>query len=106
RSLSEAPRGLSFTFSTRALPVGSASWTWLSPPLSVMWIKWRMHVQRVAMLASWAESWTVLGDDDITVGPVEGNLAYLTAIGRSPPRPRRARHGSGREPGQPQAVGA
>jgi len=43
-----------------------------------------MHVQRVAMPASRAESWTVLGDDDITVGPVERYLAYLTAIGRSP----------------------
>ena len=43
-----------------------------------------MHVQRVAMPASRAESWTVLGDDDIPVGPVERYLAYLTAIGRSP----------------------
>ncbi len=43
-----------------------------------------MHVQRVVMPASRAESWTVLGDDDIPVGPVERYLAYLTAIGRSP----------------------
>jgi len=43
-----------------------------------------MHVQRVAMPAWRAESWTVLGDDDIPVGPVERYLAYLTAIGRSP----------------------
>ena len=43
-----------------------------------------MRVQRVAMPASRAESWTVLGDDDIPVGPVERYLAYLTAIGRSP----------------------
>ena len=43
-----------------------------------------MHVQRVAMPASRAESWTVLGDDDIPVGPVERYLAYLTAIERSP----------------------
>jgi site-specific recombinase XerD len=43
-----------------------------------------MHVQRVAMPASRAESWTVLGDDDIPVGPVERYLAYLTAIARSP----------------------
>jgi len=37
-----------------------------------------MHVQRVAMPASRTESWTVLGDDDIPVGPVERYLAYLT----------------------------
>ena len=43
-----------------------------------------MRVQRVVMPASRAESWTVLGDDDIPVGPVERYLAYLTAIGRSP----------------------
>ncbi len=43
-----------------------------------------MHVQRVAMPSSRAESWTVLGDDDIPVWPVERYLAYLTAIGRSP----------------------
>jgi integrase/recombinase XerD len=43
-----------------------------------------MRVQRVVMPASRAESWTVLGDDDIPVGPVERYLVYLTAIGRSP----------------------
>lgn len=43
-----------------------------------------MHVQRVAMPASRAESWTVLGDDDIPVGPVDRYLAYLTDIARSP----------------------
>jgi len=41
-------------------------------------------VQRVAMPASGAESWTVLGDDDVPVGPVEWYLAYLTDIERSP----------------------
>jgi hypothetical protein len=43
-----------------------------------------MLVQRVAMPASGAESWTVLGDDDVPVGPVEWYLAYLTDIERSP----------------------
>jgi integrase/recombinase XerD len=43
-----------------------------------------MHVQRVAMPGSRVESWTVLGDDDVPVEPVERYLAYLTAIGRSP----------------------
>ena len=43
-----------------------------------------MHVQRVAMPASRAESWTVLGDDDVPVEPVERFLAYLTDIERSP----------------------
>ena len=43
-----------------------------------------MQVQRVAVPGSRAESWTVLGDDDIPVAPVEGWLAYLTAIDRSP----------------------
>ena len=43
-----------------------------------------MHVQRVAVPGKQAESWTVLGDDDIPVAPVEGWLAHLTAIDRSP----------------------
>ena len=43
-----------------------------------------MHVQRVAMPGSRVESWTVLGDDDGPVEPVERYLAYLTAVGRSP----------------------
>lgn len=43
-----------------------------------------MHVQRVAMPASREPSWTVLGDDDIPVEPVERYLAYLTDIERSP----------------------
>lgn len=43
-----------------------------------------MHVQRVTMPASGGESWTVLGGDDARVEPVEGFLAYLTAIERSP----------------------
>ena len=43
-----------------------------------------MHVQRVAVPGTRVESWTVLGDDDAPVEPVERYLAYLTAIGRSP----------------------
>ena len=43
-----------------------------------------MHVQRVAMPALRAGSWTVLGDGDVPVEPVERFLAYLTDIERSP----------------------
>lgn len=43
-----------------------------------------MHVQRVAVPASRVASWTVLGDDDTPVGPIERYLAYLTDIERSP----------------------
>ncbi len=43
-----------------------------------------MLVQRVAPAGSRVESWTVLGDDDRPVEPVERYLGYLTAIERSP----------------------
>jgi integrase len=43
-----------------------------------------MRVQRVLMPDSEAESWTLLGDDLMPVEPVEGFLAYLAAIERSP----------------------
>ncbi|PKV92597.1 phage integrase family protein with SAM-like domain [Amycolatopsis echigonensis] len=43
-----------------------------------------MLVQRVVSPASPLESWTVLGDDDAPVGPIERYLAYLTDIERSP----------------------
>jgi integrase/recombinase XerD len=43
-----------------------------------------MLVQRVAPPGSRVESWTVLGDDDVPVGPVEQYLAHLSAIERSP----------------------
>jgi integrase/recombinase XerD len=43
-----------------------------------------MLVQRVVMPASAVESWTVLGDDDVPVEPVERYLAYLSDIERSP----------------------
>ena len=43
-----------------------------------------MQVHRVVSPVSSRESWTVLGDDDAPVGPVERYLAYLTDIERSP----------------------
>ena len=43
-----------------------------------------MLVQPVVMPGSGVWSWTVLGDDDVPVGPVERFLAYLTDIQRSP----------------------
>jgi site-specific recombinase XerD len=43
-----------------------------------------MQVQRVATPTSRIESWTVLGDDDIPIEPVERFLAYLSDIERSP----------------------
>ena len=43
-----------------------------------------MLVQRVVLPASSLESWTVLGDDDLPVAPIERYLAYLTDIERSP----------------------
>ncbi len=43
-----------------------------------------MLVQRVAMPARGMESWTVLGDDDVPIAPIERYLAYLADIERSP----------------------
>jgi site-specific recombinase XerD len=43
-----------------------------------------MLVQPVMIPGSGTRSWTVLGDDDVPVGPVDRFLAYLTDIGRSP----------------------
>src|SRR5258706_303321 len=43
-----------------------------------------MQVQRVAVPGSRVESWTVLGDDGVPIGPVERYLAFLTAVERSP----------------------
>jgi hypothetical protein len=56
-----------------------------------------MQVQRVAGPSWRVESWTVLGDDGVPIGPVEGYLAYLTAVERSPntgPAGRTARVGT------------
>lgn len=41
-------------------------------------------MQRVLSPVSGVESWTVLGEDGHPVGPVEGFLAYLSGIERSP----------------------
>jgi integrase/recombinase XerD len=43
-----------------------------------------MRVQRVLMRGSEAESWTLLGGDQVPLEPVERFLAYLTSIERSP----------------------
>ena len=43
-----------------------------------------MRVQRVAVPDSAAESWTVLGDDQVPVEPIEQFLAYLASIRRAP----------------------
>jgi integrase/recombinase XerD len=43
-----------------------------------------MRVQRVLMPGSEVESWTVLGDDQVAVEPVERFLGYLTSIEKSP----------------------
>lgn len=43
-----------------------------------------MRVQRVLMQGSEAESWTVLGGDQVPLEPVERFLAYLTSIEKSP----------------------
>ena len=43
-----------------------------------------MLVVRVVSPVTSRESWTVVGDDDRPVAPVERYLAYLTAIERSP----------------------
>jgi hypothetical protein len=43
-----------------------------------------MFVQRVALPTVRVDSWTVLGDDDIPVEPIERYLAYLTDVDRSP----------------------
>src|SRR6266403_792924 len=43
-----------------------------------------MLVHPVVIPGSGTRSWTVLGDDDVPVAPVDRFLAYLTGIGRSP----------------------
>jgi hypothetical protein len=52
--------------------------------VSIVWIKEEtLLVQRVVTPGQGTGSWTVLGDDDVPVGPVERFLGYLTWIGRS-----------------------
>ena len=43
-----------------------------------------MRVQRVLMPGSEAESWTLLGDDQVPLEPVEQFLGYLASIEKSP----------------------
>src|SRR5258706_9690305 len=43
-----------------------------------------MVVHPVVIPGTGTRSWTVLGDDDVPVVPVDRFLAYLTDIGRSP----------------------
>jgi hypothetical protein len=43
-----------------------------------------MVVHPVVIPGSGTRSWTVLGDDDVPVVPVDRFLTYLTGIGRSP----------------------
>src|SRR5271169_292066 len=58
---------------------------WLSPALSMTLFKEEtMLVHPVAAPGSGTRSWTVLGDDDVPVVPVDRFLAYLTDIERSP----------------------
>src|SRR5207302_7349992 len=58
---------------------------WLSPALSMTQFKEEtMLVHPVTVPGSGTRSWTVLGDDDGPVVPVDRFLAYLTGIGRSP----------------------
>src|SRR5260370_21430206 len=58
---------------------------WLSPALSMTQFKEEtMLVHPVVVPGSGTRSWTVLGDDDVPVVPVDRFLAYLTGIGRSP----------------------
>src|SRR5260221_8647724 len=58
---------------------------WLSPALSMTLLKEEtMLVHPVVIPGSGTRSWTVLGDDEVPVVPVDRFLAYLTDIGRSP----------------------
>ena len=43
-----------------------------------------MQVQKVVSSGTRLESWTVLGDDDVPVDPIERYLAHLSAVERSP----------------------
>src|SRR6202046_2975445 len=62
-----------------------AACSWLSPALSMTEFKEEMMVVHpVVIPGSGTRSWTVLGDDDVPVVPVDRFLAYLTDIGRSP----------------------
>ena len=43
-----------------------------------------MQVQRVVLPGVRVESWTVLGNDDVPVEPIDRWLGYLSDIERSP----------------------
>ena len=43
-----------------------------------------MRVQRVFMPGSGSKSWTVLGDDQVPLEPVERFLSYLASVEKSP----------------------
>jgi integrase/recombinase XerD len=43
-----------------------------------------MFVSRVVVPSSRRESWTVIGQDEVPIDPVERYLAYLTDVKRSP----------------------
>lgn len=43
-----------------------------------------MRVQRVVMPESEVESWTVLGEDQLPIAPIERFLAYLASVEKSP----------------------
>jgi hypothetical protein len=69
-----------------------------------------MLVHPVVVPGSGTLSWTVLGDDDVPVVPVDRFLAYLTDIGRSPNTVKAYAHdmkvcGSSRGPGPGPARG-
>ncbi len=51
-----------------------------------------ISLNAMAMPAPPAESWTVLGDDGVPVGPVGRYLGYLTGIERSPNKIRAYAH--------------
>jgi site-specific recombinase XerD len=58
--------------------------SWLSPALSVTQFKEETMLVHPVVPGSGTRSWTVLGDDDVPVVPVDRFLAFLTDIGRSP----------------------
>src|SRR5215471_9704061 len=84
-SLSPASTDLSLASTTSVLTCPDGGPVVVISCLSMTWIKEEtMLVHPVAVPGSGTRSWTVLGDDDVPVAPVDRFLAYLTEIGRSP----------------------